>query len=131
MKKLWWGIIILFFILILGIIFLTTNLNQKPTAYPGTEIKNCTNAEMINELKKCGPEGKTIMLDSNTCVIICKEEEKAACISAGGKWKVFPDGCADKCGGGFGKVCTLTLEESCDCGFLKCWDIKSLSCKLG
>ncbi|MBU2523417.1 MAG: hypothetical protein KKE23_03965 [Nanoarchaeota archaeon] len=50
--------------------------------------------------------------------VVCNESK--LCSLNGGNWKVFPDGCADKCGNM--RQCTEAFVESCDCGEDKCWN---------
>lgn len=46
--------------------------------------------------------------------------EQQTCQAAGGTWKIYPNGCADRCGAG--PICTQAMTPGCDCGAYACWN---------
>lgn len=120
------GLIIIFvIILILGVTTIILKFDKKPIACPEIILKeNCT-------------EGRLTITNSDNCrEIMCQEEYRAYCERSDGKIMEVGDlKCGDECRSKdptdiTGKVCS-GMYTTCDCGPDKCWDEKSLSCKIG
>lgn len=53
-----------------------------------------------------------------------KQTDRFKCTKDGGRWKGFPDSCADTCAfiRGSDVGCKEVITPSCDCGPDKCWN---------
>jgi len=61
-----------------------------------------------------------------------QNEREETCQTAGGKWREFPNGCADFCFNVRSKkavMCTMALMPSCDCGPDECWNPQNEQCE--
>lgn len=58
-----------------------------------------------------------------------------SCFFSAGIWRTFSDGCGDSCTKARQTpddiiLCTMALEENCDCGPFRCWNHETQRCEL-
>ena len=85
--------------------------------YTRTEERPNTLIGLCNQNQDC-----MLHLAESSCLLRGqKTTQELKCEAGGGSWRMFGDGCGDSCGEK-PRLCTLALEEACDCGATECWN---------